>query len=415
MYKDFLMHNTTSDLYFFNPTCEYAVANGNTSWQANKILRKMENDLATLPMFMAKKNDYVLVENTPSEKFTSSFKQIDIELPHFRNWQNALSDKVFLDQPIDRMCPWGWSPAVHKRLGPFKKNCSNNFKNSPVFEWKNEYRNFYSKKFGRSILVDLIQKFPNKAFITANNIAEIVTTKTEFESLLVHWGKLMVKAPWSSSGRGLQPITKTPIHEKVWEKLLGIVAEQGYAIVEPYLNKVLDIAFQFEIFNSKVQYLGISNFTTDAKGQYYGNHLNGLPDSLDNATKVFVENISPEIINSLIHVIESSDLAKNYEGNFGVDGLVYRNEDGELKINPCMEINLRQNMGLMALQLEELLIPDKKGMYKMWHKPGQLFKDFKSEMEHKHPLVIVNGKISSGFFALTDAKADTLFGAYLLV
>ena len=409
------MHHETSDLYFFNPTCEYAVANGNASWQANKLLRKMESDLATLPMFFARPKDYVLVENIPGREFSDSFRQLNIELPHFIRWEKALVSESFLNQDINRLLPWGWSPAAHKRLQPLKRNCSDKFKRSPVFEWKPEYRDFYSKKFGLSILRNLLEAFPNETFISKEKTARVVTTKEEFETLLSRWGKLMVKAPWSSSGRGLQPVTKTPVHEKVWEKLLGIVNEQAYAIVEPYLNKVLDIAFQFEICDGKIQFLGISNFTTDAKGQYTGNHLNGLPDHVDLEIKTFIEQISPVIINALMWVIENSELAKNYEGNFGVDALVFRDKNGDLKINPCLEINLRQNMGLLALQLEKLLPTDKHGTYKMWYKPGSFFKDFKSEMEEKFPLVISDGKIESGFLSLTEARDDGIFGAYLIV
>lgn len=404
-----------SNLYYFNPTCEYAVANGNASWQPNRLLQKMESDLDTLPMFFGQANDYVLVNTIPSVEFQDSLKQLNFKLPNFIEWQKALSDSTFQHKKWERILPWGWSPAAHKRMQPFKNNSSVEFKASPIFEWKPQYGNFYSKKFGLNILRSLLKKFPKDVYIDFEYTAKIVMQKTEFELLLKKWGRLMVKAPWSSSGRGLQPVTKTPVHEKVWEKLLGIINEQGYAIVEPYLNKVLDIAFQFEILHGKVRFLGISNFTTDSKGQYLGNHLNGLPPGVPTDVKLFVENHTSDIIESLILVIGKSSLIKNYEGNFGVDALIYRNNNDILKINPCLEINLRQNMGLLALQLEKLLAPGRKGMYKMWFNPGTFFCEFNSEMQKKYPLVIRNGKIESGYLAITDARYDSIFGAYVLV
>ena len=225
----------------------------------------------------------------------------------------------------------------------------------------------------------------------------------------------MVKAPWSSSGRGLQPITKTPVHEKVWEKILAIVKDQGFAIVEPYLNKVLDLAFQFELKKSKVSFLGFSNFSTDYKGQYNGNSLNGLPWNLDQEVLDFAHSIPKEIIPTLIKIIESNKLSESYEGYFGVDTLIFRDENNRLRINPCLEINVRQNMGLLALQFEKVIDKNIQGVYRTFFHPKKTFFQFKKEMEDKHPLVLTNGKIKSGFVSLTDAKEDTLFGAYLLV
>ncbi len=225
----------------------------------------------------------------------------------------------------------------------------------------------------------------------------------------------MVKAPWSSSGRGLQAITKTPVHEKVWEKLLGIVKEQGYAIVEPFRDKQLDLAFQFECYGGKIRFLGVSNFFTDSKGQYAGNHLNGLPNSVAPRIQQFVEDTSATVVETLMAVIGKSNLPAVYEGNFGVDTLIFNDNNGELKTNPCQEINLRQNMGLLALQLEKRIAATRTGCYRMWHQSGQTFCAFSAEMQKTHPLVLSNGKIESGFFPLTDAHHDSIFGAYLLV
>ncbi len=43
------------DIFYFNPTCEFAVANGSPNWQPNKLLKKMEDDLSVLPLFFGKK------------------------------------------------------------------------------------------------------------------------------------------------------------------------------------------------------------------------------------------------------------------------------------------------------------------------------------------------------------------------
>ena len=42
-----------------------------------------------------------------------------------------------------------------------------------------------------------------------------------------------------------------------------------------------------------------------------------------------------------------------YEGYFGVDMFAYQDADGKQKIYPCVEINLRMNMGILAIVLNE--------------------------------------------------------------
>lgn len=403
------------DIYLFNPTCEYAVANGHASWQPNRLLQKMEDDLGTLPLFFARPEDVILVKTLPSEEFLESLKKIEIKPPRFVLTNDISKKNPFINEPVNRLLPWGWSPAAHRLLGPLKDFCAEEFKKSPVFNWKPEYREIYSKKFALEILKKILSKLPPEKVLSPHLLPQVCTSKAELEEQIRRWGKIMVKAPWSSSGRGLQRVTKMPVVEKVWEKLLGMVSEQGYAIAEPLLDKVLDIALQFEIYQGKTNYLGISRFSTDEKGQYQGNNLNGWPDDLNTQILQFAESLPDLVLKPLINALETSLLAKYYEGNFGVDMLIFRDNDGNLRVNPCLEINVRLNMGLLSLHIEKLVSPGKKGIFRTFFQPGTSFMEFKKRMETSYPLKALNGKIESGFFALTPAPDDSKFGAFLLV
>ena len=404
-----------SNLYLFNPTCEYAVGNGSPNWQANRLLQKMETDLDILPMFFASSNDFVLVENPPSETHLEKLNTLGIAIPGFIQKKEAFANISFQIRKWSALKPWGWSPAAHKLLQPFKGSCSDEFKTSPVSKWKPEYRELYSKKFSLGILSQILQNFPNGYFIPENEKARICTRKEDFETSVAEWGKLMVKAPWSSSGRGLQPITKTPVHPKVWEKLLGIVRDQGYAMAEPLLDKKLDIAFQFRVEKGQISFAGISNFTTDSKGQYTGNNLNGLPDDMDSELVEFAQLVPQLVVEPLIRILETSEIACSHEGFFGVDTLIYRDQNNKLKINPCLEINLRYNMGLLSIQLEKILAPGIKGIYRTWFEPGHSYYDFKKMMEQKHPVILENHRLKAGFVSLTDPSPDSQFGAYIFI
>ena len=137
------MHNGKSNIYLFNPTCEYAIANGTVSWQPNRILQKMEADLATLPLFFAQPHDKVVVPQLPSKSYIEHLQKVGFEAPGFVLKENLVAAKI--DYPINKLLPWGWSPAAHKLFSPIKASCSTEFKASPVFNWQTEYKDLYSK------------------------------------------------------------------------------------------------------------------------------------------------------------------------------------------------------------------------------------------------------------------------------
>lgn len=408
------MNATLPDIYLFNPTCEYAVANGRTSWQPNLLLQKMEEDLTTLPLFFAKPGDVVLVKKMPPVDYVRHLEQSGIEVPEFFRIREIATGNPFLGTPKNRLVPWGWSPAAHRLLDPLKPSCSAQFISSPVAHWKPEYREIYSKKFAAGILRSILPLLPPEKVLPAGLLPEICTSAAEIEELLSRWGRLMIKAPWSSSGRGLQPVTKTPVVPKVWEKLMGIVSEQGYVVAEPYLDKVADLALQFSLSKGNIEFKGISRFITDSKGQYQGNYLNGWPPGIDPEAVGFAEELPAMLVPALVEAAGRSRLMTSYEGSFGIDTLIYRNTEGQLRVNPCLEINVRQNMGLLSLHLEKLLVPGVKAVFKIFYQKGKTFYLFQKEMTAAYPPKFNGNLLESGFYPLTPADETTLFGAYLM-
>lgn len=409
-----VMEASLPDIYYFNPTCEYAVANGHTSWQPNLLLQKMEEDLGTLPLYFAQPKDVVLVRKLPPPEFSETLKKASVGVPEFYDVSRELSESSFLQAPRNRILPWGWSPAAHRLLNPLKQTSSEKFKQSPVATWKDEYRDIYSKKFALDILIKILPLLPPELVTEPGQVPQICKTKQQIEALLGEWGALMVKAPWSSSGRGLQRVTKTPVVPKVWDKLLGIINDQGYAVVEPYLDKVLDMSLQFRLVNGEISFIGISRFFTDEKGQYQGNYLNGWPHFIGREETEFAESVTGILVPHLTSILEKSILSKYYEGNFGVDTLIFRDKKGDLRINPCLEINVKHTMGLLSLQLEKLLAPGRQGIYKICYNKGISFQTYAEAMKKRFPPEFKDNYIASGFMPLTPAVADSMFGACII-
>lgn len=405
----------SSNIYLFNPTCEYATANGNASWQPNRLLTTMEEDLATLPLFFADPQDIVIVKKIPENEYSDSLKSIGIDPPHFALLNNITENPGITGKPFGWLLPWGWSPAAHRTLASLKPYCSEEFLHSPVSEWREDSRELYSKKFAIELQKKIIPRLNPATMPPPEMTPHICNNTVEIDALINKWGKVMLKSPWSTSGRGIQPVTKTPVVQKVWEKISGMIKQQGYVIVEPLLNKQLDLALQFEIRKGKITFLGISRFFTDYKGQYQGNFLNGWSDDTDTEIVKFADTVPSFLTGPIIETISASKMKKLYEGNFGVDTLIFRLDDNSIRINPLLEINLRQNMGQLSIHLEKLIAPGKTGIFKIFYDPKTTFYNFKQEMEARYPVKIHKNKIEYGFFPLTPARERTKFGAYISV
>ena len=178
------------------------------------------------------------------------------------------------------------------------------------------------------------------------------TTRDEVEELLARYGQLVLKAPWSSSGRGLRflSVGRTPFEQQAgWFR--NVVEAQGCVMVEPHYNKVKDFGMEFySDGQGRVNYLGLSLFHT-ANGAYTGNILatESTKRSMISAylAETLLDDVREKICSGLSTVFNGK-----YRGSFGVDMMVCGSHDDDgFLLHPCVEINLRRTMGHVALAL----------------------------------------------------------------
>ena len=51
----------------------------------------MESDLSAIPLFLAKTEDYILVDKIPSQSFTNKLRDLGFEIPQFITKKKAIS------------------------------------------------------------------------------------------------------------------------------------------------------------------------------------------------------------------------------------------------------------------------------------------------------------------------------------
>ena len=400
-----------SKIFYFNPTCELAVANGSFSYMPPLQLQQMEIDLSILPAIFCTKNDILLTENPPSSPFLNYLKNLGLELPSFCSLKEL---EAMPDLSIDSIIPWGWSPAAHFVLNNLKEKCGQEFKNSPSFNWKPEHKSLFERSTSLNFLRRILNDNPPAWFIDPTLCGEIVESLDEIESHLKNHSSIVIKAPVSSSGRGIQIIRRQKLNASNRQWISGVLKQQKYLIVEPFLDKLLDLSFQFELLaDSEIKYHGFSIFETNSNGQYKGTFIHLkikslLPDEDEKDILTKIELTAQILKNAL----ERSEFAANYIGYLGVDALLFRETD-HLKMQPCIEVNCRMNMGILSLQLEKLIHPETSGKLEICPVKTKNLQNNAEDYTGGKEKVTGDGKIYSGNIALTEAKPNSKFGAYL--
>lgn len=328
--------------HFFNPWHEMALACNKTNFTPPSAAYKLQYDIGFLPALWAHDNDVVLVPDVCVAKrgYEETVKMIN-NVMGMNNKPNK--NIMFVNENqlpylnIEKIAPWGWdkaSVAYLSRWGVRKEIL-------PSAAALDAIRNLSHRKHVAKLLNILKNEYTTGFSIECYEMSEI-------EEMMRLYTNVVIKAPWSCSGRGIRFIKgNMTSHQFGWIK--NLLKAQGSVIVEPYYKKVLDFGLEFNCTDKGVMYNGLSLFETD-NWAYTGNVL---------AT----EAIKREILSCLVSVEVLDDITRriseylttiykgNYCGNFGVDMMIVSEEDGSLKIHPCVEINLRNTMGHVALQL----------------------------------------------------------------
>lgn len=337
-------------LHIFNPEHDLALAANLRQFTAPHAGRQLRSDLSFIPALWADEGDLVLVDD------------IDNARDKVRHLGTKLVDKVeFITKVqlehliktefLDSVHPWGWDLSLKgelERIGMPEIVM-------PGDAILNKVRALSSRQWTAEHLQSGVQ---------------FVQTVTDVKSLVREWGKAVIKAPWSSSGRGVRFVSADEFREgsdyPSFERWVGnIIYRQGGVTVEPYYNKVMDFGMEFEMVDGNVLYRGLSLFDT-IKNAYSGNIL----CSEDKKEEMMAQYVSPErllqIRQHIIDVMEPA-LKGNYRGPFGVDMMIYAKDMNALNqvistdmpsdfgVNECIEVNLRRTMGHVAIDLANYL------------------------------------------------------------
>ena len=321
-------------LLVFNPEHDLALAANLSNFTAPHAGRQLRADLGYIPAIWAAIDDYVLVEN--AEDAERRFLRLVhrpfgrfIEKEHIRNYS-------FTDVDV-----WGWDLAIRAFLIRWGVDAAV----LPSVTQLDSIRQLSHRRYAMQLLSSLQLPGTLGSSEETDQVEAIVARLQKGEHLVV-------KAPWSSSGRGVRFMSgDMNIYDKGW--LQNIIAKQGSVLVEPYYNKVKDFGMEFVSDGSgNVNYVGLSLFQT-LNGAYTGNIL-----ASEEEKKEIINHYIPvcllETVQEKVCACMGPLLKDRYAGAFGIDMMVVRRDDGDgFLLHPCVEINLRRTMGHVAISLTE--------------------------------------------------------------
>lgn len=301
--------------------------------------------------------------------------------------------------PHLKIFPWGWNPALRRKL--ISSGVSQEILPSP--EELVRLRGYSNRQHAVEILREL--QVEEDGFCGESHF--FTDTEELYAWLEALPGNKVLKMPLSGSGKGLIWILGG-ITDKQRDWCRRVVREQGGVVAEPVLTKVQDFAMEFYLHEGTVRFAGYSMFSAAASGAYMGNEL--LSDTrIEKKLSKFVPvELLRRLRNSLVKKLSSR--FPLYTGYAGVDMMVCETPGGYC-LQPCVEINMRMNMGMVAhIFHDRYMYPDAEGklVVDYFKKPESALL-FHEKMQRESPLKVENGKILSGYLSLTPVTKTTSY------
>ncbi len=313
-------------LLLFNPETEYALASGASFYTPPKQVEKLRSEMQLLPEAWASPGDFILVDDASGLR--SDFKLV--------SW-DKLAD-LFNTYPELEVEPWGWNHALIRRL-----------KDSGVPEGR----------LPNAAMMDLIRKLAHRRTTVSLNrmwndsvghelSVPVPVELTSIEECMLFFEAnpgCWMKAPWSSSGRGVINTAADMTRELVEQWCRGILRRQGSVMGETGSDRIADYATEWHIKAGEAHYLGLSSFSTSNRGKYLSNHsisqeeMAARFDSISSLQLTEVIAIQKEILKKVL---------VGYEGPCGVDMMIERNGH----VLPFVELNLRRTMGMHKIAVQ---------------------------------------------------------------
>ena len=301
---------------------------------------------------------------------------------------------------------WGWDISlVHRLQNSGQLSIVNCQSLLPTAEQLADIRRLSSRLTAVEMLPAIRVRLPEGSTVGESWYAK---TMNNGQRSMVNGQSFITKSLYSGSGRGLRIVDAKELENSM---------PKGDIVIEPYYDKVADFALEYLATPTEVQFLGVSLFETNANNAYRGNYI--APQ------QVLWQRISQYVplfdFEQLINVVReelSLRFVGHYLGPLGVDMMIVKNNgqwsmvNGQFKVHPCVEVNVRRTMGELSLHMLPLLANGAEGYFRIIYDKDTA--SLHSTVAAMPPAANnESGKLISGTKLLTPLTGDTHYVAVI--
>ncbi len=364
----------TPGVFLFNPFTEGFLAHGG-KFAPVKAQATLANDLASLPQFLARQGDLVLLPRRPSVEFLSGLKQAGFPLPEFVELAELPG---LAARKLGRLRPWAWGPDSVELLAPLFANVTAEAR--PAAECFNAgIAQLYSKVWSAKFLGQWLRSHPAESWlcspdevgIAVTSLADALAAIASIRARGHH--RVVIKEAFGLAGSNALRLWEPELLD-TQHRWLARAFEQGrQLVVEPWLDRVVDFSVQLEMEAGGLKLIGYTGLKTDLRGQFQANwaepdFARRLPAEVlaafknDPAASARLPRLFPGLLAPL-----AAELRRvGYRGPLGIDAFVYRDATGRCRLKPIVEINPRYTMGRLTLELMRQVCPGAYGRFRIF-------------------------------------------------
>ena len=383
-------------LLVFNPDHDLALGNGDPNFVPPASALTFAREGAWLPAWLYPRGT-VWCPNAIDDEYLNICHKLDVQtIP-----ESEVSRINFTE-----IIPWGWDPLVVNNLQ--KMGVAKSL--FPSQEELQKIKELSNRGMAVSGLQYLKMHSPFAASLP--EVAPVIAREPEeVEHFLSQHRHIVLKSPLSGSGKGLRWSSDSlTTHDAGW--IRNVILKQGSCIAEKRYAVKQDFAMEFEC-RGEVRFCGYSLFNT-VGGSYCGNQLlsnekieNILTRHIDLEIIINIKNLLIDFLN--LHFVPF------YTGFLGVDMFLY--EENGSKLHPCVEINVRHTMGLLARRFrDDYLVPEARGtLTTHYFNNSKGTSDFIEQLSRQSAPVIEGGKIARGTWPLFPLTPESHYAVVVMV
>lgn len=320
-------------IHIYNPDTDYALSQKNGNYTPPQKVVDLRRKEALFPAIWAKEGDFILLLDSQTRDelrdsaYYSLFEEKRLTAIHPDNIKEKLSEDY-------EIRPWGWNLSLRKILeengvDPLRLPTEKDIETLKSLSHRRTAIKFQNR------MNDLMPEcnFPvSKEFMNPYEALDFVGKFPD----------VYLKMPWSSSGRGVRRSLdlKAP---QLKEWIMGSIKKQGSIIIDINLGRKADFASEWVCRNGKAEYIGSSFFKVNMRGRYQQNIMEPQ-EKINNLIRKHIDSDWEKVVDCQGKLLNEL-IAPYYNGPLGIDML----SDGKGNINPCVEINLRMTMGIVAI------------------------------------------------------------------